>query len=344
MKFSIFKTLLSFTTCLTLVAPLAFAGPRTVSCDHGDLIQDAIDAGAGSAKPIEINVYGTCYEEDIRITRPRVSINGDGLTTIHGTIRVLNSNAVVIRDLTVTEPDDGLRLVNSRVRLFNVQIVDNESTGIFAADGSVIRTRGVTISGNREGIRLNRSHAGLGDTLVEFNNSAGEFSDGILVLQNSSLETDGGSISGNGNLGIRVNWNSSITIRGTHIESNGAYAVQMYNASGGDLSDAHVVGNTGFGIELGGNSALEMYGGEVRGNGWDGVLVSEHSMLRLHGTTITENGGHGIFVFRDGGVVTQGDTEIFGNGEYFQVMCAGDEASIDVADESTVEPFDCSGF
>ena len=185
MKFSVFKTLLSFTTCLTLVAPLAFAGPRTVNCDHGDLIQDAIDAGAGSAKPIEINVYGTCYEEDIRITRPRVSINGDGLTTIHGTIRVLNSNAVVIRDLKVTEPDDGLRLVNSRVRLFNVQIVDNDSTGISAADGAVIRTRGVTISGNREGIRLNRSHAGLRDTLVEFNNSAGDYADGSRVGQHS---------------------------------------------------------------------------------------------------------------------------------------------------------------
>ena len=344
MKFSAFKTLLSFTACLALVAPLAFAGPRTVNCDDGDLIQDAIDAGAGSAKPIEISVHGTCYEEDIRITRPRVRINGDGLTTIHGTIRVLNSNAIVISDLTVTEPDDGLRLVNSRVRLFNVQILDNDSTGIFAADSSVIRTRDVTISGNREGIRLNRSHAGLRDTNVEFNNSAGEFSDGILVLQNSSLESDGGSISGNGNLGIRVNWNSSITVRGTRIESNGAYAVQMYNASGGDLSDVHVVANAGFGIELGGNSALEMYGGEVRANGWDGVLVNEHSMLRLHGTAVTENGGHGIVVSRDGGVVTHGDTVVSGNSEYFQIMCVGDEASLDVIEGYTVGPFECSGF
>jgi len=343
MKFPVLKTLLSVTACLTLVAPLAFAGPRVVNCDDGDLLQDAIDSGAGSAKSIEINVFGTCYE-DIRLGRRGVSIIGDGMTTIHGRIRVFNSNAITMSDLTVTGPMDGLRLINSRVRLIGVQIVDNGSTGIVASDGSVVRTRNVTISGNREGIRLNRSHAGLSDTDVDFNNSAGEFSDGIQVLQNSSLESDGGSISGNGNLGIRVNWNSSITIRGTHIESNGAYAIQMYNASGGDLSDAHVVGNTGSGIELGGNSALEMYGGEVRGNGWDGVWVSEHSMLRLHGTTITENGGHGIVVSRDGGVVTHGDTGVFGNGEYFQIMCVGDEASIDVAEESTVEPFECSGF
>lgn len=344
MKLICIRCVVAIAAGLILAATSAHAGVRVVNCDEGDSLQNAIDSGAGSAKPIEINVYGTCYEEDIRINRPRVSINGDGLTTILGTIRVFNSNAIEIRDLTVTEADYGLRLVNSRVRLFDVEIVDNDSTGIFASHGSVISTSGVTISGNREGIRLNRSHAGLRNTNVDFNDSAGEYSDGILVLQNSSLETNGGSISNNGNLGIRVNWNSSIVIQGTQIRSNGAYGIQMFNVSSGDLSNSQVLDNEGFGVELGGNSALEIYGGEVRGNWWDGIRVSEHSMLRLHGTTITENGGHGIDISRDGGVATHGDTQVFGNGAYFQIMCTGDEASIDVADESTVEPFDCSGF
>ena len=343
MKFPVFKTLLLATASLALIAPMAFAGPRTVDCDKGQSLQKAIDRGAGSAKVIEITVVGTCYE-DIRIGRRGVRIYGDGLTTVDGRIRVFNSNSIEMRDLTITGPMEGLRLINSRVRLFDVDIVNNDSTGIIASDSSVVRARNVNVRGNREGIRLNRSHAGLVDTFVEFNDAAGEYSDGILVLQNSSLETDGCSISGNGNLGIRVNWNSSVTLRGTHVESNGAYGIQMYNASGGDLTHSYISYNTGFGIELGGNSALEMYGGDVRGNLWDGVTVSEHSMLRLHGTVIRENAGHGIIVSRDGGVVTHEDTAVVSNGEYFQVVCVGDESSIEVLDESVVAPYDCSGF
>lgn len=343
MKSCLIKIISSVTASLILFTPLAFAGPRVVDCNDGDSLQKALDSGAGSAKPIEITVVGTCYE-DVRITRGHVRIYGDGMTTIEGRVRVFNSSAIQMSDLTITGPQEGLRLVNSRVRLFGVHIVDNDSTGVVASDNSVIRARNVTVTGNREGIRLNRSHAGLVDTFVDFNNAAGEFSDGVLVLQNSSLATDGCSISGNGNLGIRVNWNSSITVRGSHVESNGAHGIQMFNASAGDLTHSYIQNNAGFGIELGGNSALEMYGGDVRGNGWDGVLVSEHSMLRLHGTIIRENAGHGIIVNRDGGVVTHGDTGVYGNGEYYQVMCVGDEASIEVGDESAVEPVDCSGF
>ena len=129
MKFPVVRTILLTTASLALSAPMAFAGPRAVDCDKGQSLQKAIDAGAGSAKVIEITVVGTCYE-DIRIGRRGVRIYGDGLTTIDGRIRVFNSNSIEIRDLTITGPMEGLRLVNSRARLFNVHIVDNESTGI----------------------------------------------------------------------------------------------------------------------------------------------------------------------------------------------------------------------
>lgn len=340
MKSYLLKAFVSATVCLTMFAPLALAGPRVVNCDDGDSLQKALDAGAGSAAPKEIFVTGTCYE-DPRIRRDRVSLIGDGFTVIEGRIRVFGDQ-LTIRDLKVK---DGISFRHSRARLFDVQIVDNDDGfGMLVADNSSVSCNGCAISGNQEGIRIEASHVALSDTDVDVNDTNGEYSDGILVLQNSSLTSEGGSISENGNLGIRVNWNSSIVVRGTQIQSNGAYGIQMFNASGGDLSNVQVSDNEGFGIELGGNSALEMYGGEVRGNWWDGIRVSEHSMLRLHGTTITENGGHGIDISRDGGVATHGDTQVFGNGAYFQIMCTGDEASIDVADESTVEPFDCSGF
>jgi len=265
--------------CLALSASSAIAGPRSVDCDEGDSLQVALDAGAGSAAPIEILVTDTC-QEDLRVERNRVTILGDGLTTIDGRIRVFSVDNLVIRDLTVT---GGISLWSSRTRFFfDMRIVDNGGTGILAADNSSVNCTRCTINGNREGMRLNSSRGSLTDTSVDFNNLAGEFSDGILVLQNSSLESVGGSISGNGNLGIRANWNSSIFVRGTQIESNGAYGIQMYNASGGDLTNARVLNNAGFGIEPGSNSALDMYG--------------------------------------------------------------GDEASIDVAAESTVGPFECSGF
>ena len=47
-------------TVLLFTFGQAFAGARVVNCDDGDFLQEAIDAGSGSAKDADIFVTGTC--------------------------------------------------------------------------------------------------------------------------------------------------------------------------------------------------------------------------------------------------------------------------------------------
>ena len=68
---------------LTLVFGQAFAGEINVNCDEGDSLQKAIDSGAGSAARREIFVTGFC-EENLLISRDRISFRGDGNTVISG--------------------------------------------------------------------------------------------------------------------------------------------------------------------------------------------------------------------------------------------------------------------
>ena len=90
MKISLSRYLAATAACLTLSAAGAFANPYVVNCDEGDLLQDALGKAAGSAKLIEINVYGTCYE-DLSFSRDDVRIYGDGNTTIVGTARFFSA-------------------------------------------------------------------------------------------------------------------------------------------------------------------------------------------------------------------------------------------------------------
>ena len=328
----IYTTIVSliFTTCLALPA---MAGARTVDCNAGESLQEALDAGAGSAKQIEIEVTGTCYG-DLRLTRDRVSILGDGATTIHGTLRVFGSSGIVLRDLTITGPGFGILMSDSRARLFDVHIVDNESSGIQASDYSTVRLTRGEVNGNWEGVRLNQSNLRLNNASVDSNDT-----DGVLVLQNSSLTAGNSSISENGVLGIRVNWSSSIYLGGSRVESN-TYGIQMATGSSGSLNDSQVVNSTQFGIELTGNSALEVWRGLISGNGDNGVWVNAHSFLTLSEANVVGN-GQGVAITRDGGVVTYGFTQILSNSGYFQVGCDGDESSIEVDGDSVVGPIDC---
>jgi len=328
----IYTTVVSLilTACLALPA---MAGARSVNCDAGDSLQKALEAGAGSAAPIEIEVTGTCYG-DLRLVRDGVSILGDGSTTIHGTLRMFGSRAIVIRDLTITGPGFGILMADSRARLFDVHIVDNDSSGIQASDNSTVRLTRGEVNGNWEGVRLNQSNLNLRNTSVDSNDT-----DGILLLHNSSLSAGNSSISGNGVLGIRANWNSSFYLAGSQVESN-TYGIQMVNASSGHLDDSRVGDNAQFGVELTGNSALEVWHGLISGNGNNGVWVNAHSFLTLTESNVVGN-GQGVAITRDGGVVTYGFTQILGNSGYFQVGCDGDESSIEVDGDSVVGPIDC---
>ena len=266
-----------------LAAP-AMAGARKVDCDTGDSLQTALESGEGSAAPIEIEVTGTCYGT-FTMSRDRVTILGDGSSTIHGMLRIFGSQQVVIRDMIFTGPRFGLFVVNSRVRIFDTHIVDNDNSGVQARDNSVVRLAESQVTGNWEGVRINNSHLNLSDSSIDGNDT-----DGVLVLQNSSLSANGGSMSHNGVLGIRVYANSSINLNGTLVELN-QYGIQMAMASSGDLNEVQVINNNEFGVELNNNSAMNIYSGQVGSNGVNGVKVNAHSFLTLNETSIEDPKG-----------------------------------------------------
>jgi len=337
MKKTLIRVTLLVATCFTLIVPQAFAGPRVVNCDDGGSLQRAIDSGAGSAKLIEIQLTGTCYE-NVTISRDLVSINGDGLTTIHGQVRLFGAGQIVFRDLTITGPGFGIRAANSRVRLFGVEIVGNDDSGIFATESSSVRLNSSVISGNHGlyGLQLDHSSANLVDTEV-----SGNESDGIGVFHNASLQAQGGSITGNNSLGIFVRMSSTANLNGTHVWGNGAYGILMDMASAGEFRDVHLNANAVHGFELSGNSVLNFTGGMIGWNGEHGGWVLDHSVLRLFDTQVHRNIGHGIVIGRDGGVIVVGNTEISNNTEYFQVVCQGKEASIEIDPSANVKPIEC---
>jgi hypothetical protein len=50
----------------------AFAAQRVVNCDDGDSLQEAIDAGEGSAKDVDIFVTGVCVG-DLFVNKDRTT-------------------------------------------------------------------------------------------------------------------------------------------------------------------------------------------------------------------------------------------------------------------------------
>jgi len=337
MKNALIRVTLLAAVCFTLIAPQALAGSRVVNCDDGGSLQKAIDSGAGSAKPIDIQLTGTCYE-NVTISRDLVSINGDGLTTIYGQVRLFGAAQIVFRNLTITGPGFGIRAANSRVRLLGVGIIGNDDSGIFATESSSVRLSNSVISGNHGpyGVHLDYSSANLVDTEV-----SGNESDGIGVFHNASLLTQGGSITGNNSLGIFVRMNSTANLDRTHVSGNGAYGLLLDMASAGEFREVHLNENAVHGFELSGNSVLNFTGGMIGRNGEHGGWVLDHSVLRLFDTQVNDNIGHGIIIGRDGGVTVVGNTEISNNTEYFQVLCQGKEASIEIDPSANVYPIEC---
>ena len=76
---------IAMVSCIGLFATSASAANRTVNCNEGQSIQDAVEKGKGSAAPLYIDVSGSC-EEVVTITRDDVTIVGDEAATVTGKI------------------------------------------------------------------------------------------------------------------------------------------------------------------------------------------------------------------------------------------------------------------
>ncbi len=338
MKTRVFLGLIGITIGLALSATPALAGKSIVNCDKGQSLQKAILSGYGSAAPIEIRVFGTCYE-DIEFTRDNVSVIGDGNTTLVGEVRMFSSDEVQFTDLTITGPGAGVIVFNGRTRFTRVNLVGNEGIGVYGRQGALIRIVDSQISGNHgeSGADLAHSFLLLSDSEVK-----GNWGNGITVSSNSSVRLQDSWVHMNQGSGIHAKLSSVVEATNSHINGNGAVGIYLRTGSSGELRDSGIAANGTQGLEVSGHSTVDVYGGGIVGNGDHGVWVSEHAFFRLIDAEISGNTGHGLVVNRDGGVILEGKSKIENNtDENFQIVCQGKEASIDIVAPATAGPMDC---
>jgi hypothetical protein len=307
----------------------AFAGVKVVNCDKGDSLQAALESGKGSAVAIEIELHGTC-EEMITIPRDRVTITGIDEATIFGQVRHFGATQLLLRDLTITGPGRGVAARSGRMRLIGVNLIENDSEGVNASDGAVVRISNSQVANNGGpfGVVAYGSNVSLNSTDVY-----GHPESGVAAADNSLANIDGGSIIGNGE-GVYGN-NSVITIRDTWISDNDGMGISLGGART-TLYDVTISGNGDVGLYVNFTGSAAVYGGAIENNGGTGVLADLHAVFSLDGTRVVGNGDNGIELMHDAGAIITGTSHVPENLSGLAAYCDDEESSIQVHDPAQV--------
>ena len=325
-------------TALVLILGQAFAGDRTVNCDDGDSLQKAIDAGAGSAAPIDIYVTGTCVE-NLLIGRDSVSILGNANTVIDGQVTVRGADNLTIRDLTITGAGNGINASVARIFMTNVHLVGNEDYGLALRHGGAIFMRDGSIAHNQGdiGLLIENGFGSLRNMEV-FENAV----DGIVVNENGSLTMIGGGVNFHGNgTGIMVNLSSALELEGVHVGFNQFAGVSLTMSSVAAINDSALNANGEFGLVLSENSSATVSGGGLAANGRHGAWAQSHSVLRIVDAEVYGNNEHGVVTETDGGLFIDGTSFIDGNWAEHQIVCVGKEASMEIGPDAHVGAWAC---
>jgi hypothetical protein len=321
---------------LSLLASQAGAVERKVNCDKGQTIEQALAAAGGAAGGLTVLVSGTC-EESVTIGRDRVAIEGENGATIIGQIRIFGPVNVVLRNLTVTGPGDGLLVFGGRTRVFNVNLLQNEGNGIVGRDGATIRFRNGHITDNQGdfGVLLDNSSALIDSSLI-----SGHRHDGVAATMNSSLTIFDGTVTGNA-IGINLSRGSSLSLDGTEVSGNHVFGVLLANNSSGTLSNPTITSNARQGLDLGFNSSADVLDGLITGNGENGIYLAFHSMVGVFGTQIFANGDNGVALVNDSGAIFGAETHIPANNSGWAVLCVGEESSFETQPPAIIGPTAC---
>jgi hypothetical protein len=321
-----------------LVFGQAYGGERNVNCDEGDSIQNAIDAGAGSAARKVIYVTGFC-EEDLLITRDNISLLGDGNTMISGTIRVRGSDGLTIRDLSITGPGDGIAASVSRIFMTNVHIVGNYGDGIALSWGGAISLRNGSIAGNLgdAGFLINNGHGDLINTEVSDNAN-----DGIVVNANGSLTMTGGKVDlHEQGTGITANLSSSVELESVSV-SNSETGISVFSGSAAAINDSTISGSTNTGVFLSTSSSATIDSTSIYDNR-RGVSATRHSFVTLSGPTeVRDNWFDGLRLLFGSGAVVSGGVSIPIHPSGWAVYCRDAESNL--SNRAGVGPTNCKGF
>ena len=323
---------------LMLVFGQAYGGEKNVNCDKGDSIQNAIDAGAGSAARKVVYVTGFC-EEDLLITRDNISLLGDGNTMISGHIRVRGSDGLTIRDLSITGPGDGISVSVSRIFMTNVHIVGNYGDGIALRWGGAISLRNGSIAGNLGdiGFLIENGHGELINTEVSDNAS-----DGIVVNANGSLTMTGGEVDlHEQGTGITAKLSSSVELESVSVSKNKT-GISVLIGSAAAISNSTINGNTNTGVFVSTSSSATIDGTEIYENE-RGVAATRQSFVTLSGPTeVQDNWSDGLRLLFGSGAVVSSGVFIPEHPSGWAVYCRDAESNL--SNRAGVGPTNCQGF
>lgn len=204
----------------------------TVNCDAGQSITQALQTVSGA--PLTVTVLGTCTE-----------------------------NVVIARD--------GVTLVASPPSGGTISSADPTQNAI-TIDGVRIAINGLTVTGGRNGIRVQGS-ATIENTIVQ--NAA---SNGIFFYNGQGV-VDGCTIQNNSSSGVAVE-GGNVTLTGNTISHNGI-GVRLLLASS---------------ARIGLSTTNEYIGNTISDNGMSGVYIGFGASAFLGGNTISSNGENGVNV------------------------------------------------
>jgi hypothetical protein len=232
-----FISAIAFIASLGLMTSTVYAKPPvSVDCDRGESLNKAVNQQTGNSGPIFISVSGTC-EEDVFIRRDDVTIIGKDSATISGTVIIENGNRILFQDLTITGPNDGLRIGASYVRLVNSSVSENEYSGLIVFRNSTVELLNTTVAEN------------------------GEFG---AFVQRSAFEVNNSQMLDNGDDGLALDISSEALVRSTKISGNQRWGFSAGLHSVIELSDAtEVSGNSLSGAVIGQDSALRIITSDV---------------------------------------------------------------------------------
>jgi parallel beta-helix repeat protein len=221
------------------------------------LLRRAVSDCASATAAIRVSV------SDVVVDLQDRAVDGNDAGSF-GILTVAATTNVTIRNGTVSDFDDGIRLDGGASKVTGLTVRSSDDDGIQVAAGNKVTEN--TVSRNVFGI-----NAGDGTT-VSRNTVSGNGVEGIIAGSGSAVSRN--RVSGNGNFGI-------VTGNGSTVSRN------------------RVSGNSGFGISVGNGSTVSR--NRVSGNGLTGIVTGSGSTVAEN--RATGNGNDGIRVVADSKVV-----------------------------------------
>ncbi|MEU0368967.1 right-handed parallel beta-helix repeat-containing protein [Streptomyces sp. NPDC006283] len=221
-------------TALLVVSGLGASAPAHASVTHQVRPGQSIQAAVNAAQPGDtINIAAGTYKESVRITKPRLTLQGAGART------VIKPAAKPAKTDSCAAAGNGICVLGTKVqplekvRIRSLRLSGFAKNGIWAAWTDRLTVRHVTSEDNGTwGIAQERStRSELQQNVVRRNGDAGIFVANTVSEEAGATDTKGTVVSGNimsGNrIGATVRRVRNLTLQGNEITRNcaGAFLV-----------------------------------------------------------------------------------------------------------------------